>query len=255
VVQISDCHLGAELGDRLLGMDTDYSLEAVLQAAAEEYPDIDLLVASGDLAAHGDASAYRRLSARLQGMAKQVVWLPGNHDDSALMRSIVGAPYMPNRLVLGDWQLVFLNSAVPGQVGGELAADQLAVLAEAAEHEQPTLVFLHHHLRPLGCAWLDEQRVANADALFALLADKTQFKAIVCGHVHQQSEQVYQNIGLLSTPSTCIQFAPYSANFALDDCNPGYRGFYLGEKSQFQTRVSRVKGVTFAVDNLASGYE
>jgi len=255
VVQISDCHLGAELGDRLLGMDTDYSLEAVLQAAAEEYPDIDLLVASGDLAAHGDASAYRRLSARLQGMAKQMVWLPGNHDDSALMRSIVGAPYMPNRLVLGDWQLVFLNSAVPGQVGGELAADQLAVLAEAAEHEQPTLVFLHHHLRPLGCAWLDEQRVANADALFALLADKTQFKAIVCGHVHQQSEQVYQNIGLLSTPSTCIQFAPNSANFALDDCNPGYRGFYLGEKSQFQTRVSRVKGVTFAVDNLASGYE
>ena len=33
VVQISDCHLGAQLGDSLLGMDTDNSLELVLSIA------------------------------------------------------------------------------------------------------------------------------------------------------------------------------------------------------------------------------
>lgn len=255
VVQISDCHLGADLGDPLLGMDTDNSLEAVLQAVAEECPEIDVLVASGDLAAHGDASAYQRLAVRLNGMAKQIVWLPGNHDNSALMQDIVGAQRMPSRIVLGDWQLVFLNSAVPGQVGGNLAADQLAILADAARFDFPTLVFVHHHLQPVGCAWLDEQQIANADAVFATIANNDQFKAIVCGHVHQQSEQLFQNIGLLSTPSTCIQFAPNSANFALDECNPGYRRFWLGDKREFQTRVSRVKGVIFAVDNSARGYE
>tara|TARA_R110001583_G_scaffold44179_2_gene140083 strand:- start:240 stop:1040 length:801 start_codon:yes stop_codon:yes gene_type:complete len=255
VVQISDCHLGANPGDDLLGMDTDHSLEAVLKTVEQECPEIDVLVASGDLAGHGDISAYQRLAARLDGMAKQIVWLPGNHDSSALMRNVVGEQWMPGSIVVDGWQLVFLDTAVPGQVGGNLAADQLAILAAAAANNYPTLVFLHHHLRPLSCAWLDEQRVANASALFEQLVDKDQFKAIICGHVHQQSEQLFQNIGLLSTPSTCVQFAPNSANFALDDCNPGYRQLWLGSRGEFQTRVSRVKGVRFAVDNLASGYE
>ncbi|WP_373080458.1 3',5'-cyclic-AMP phosphodiesterase [Zhongshania sp.] len=255
VVQISDCHLGADSGDCLLGMDTDHSLEAVLQSVAADCPEIDILVASGDLAAHGDASAYQRLAARLKGMAKQVVWLPGNHDSSSLMQSVVGDQWMPSRLMLDGWQLVFLNSAVPDQVGGFLANDQLAILAEAGQFDCPTLVFVHHHLRPVACAWLDEQQIANADAVFATIANKDQFKAIICGHVHQQSEQVFQNIGLLTTPSTCVQFAPNSDDFALDDRNPGYRRFWLGDKGEFQTRVSRVKGVIFAVDNLARGYE
>jgi Icc protein len=255
VVQISDCHLGANLGDSLLGMDTDNSLEAVLQTVAEEFPHIDLLVVSGDVSANAEARSYQRLAARLQNMATQVVWLPGNHDDASLMRSIVGAEHMPSSLIIGGWQLVFLNSAVPGKVAGALAKDQLDILQQAAANELPSLVFVHHHLRALGCAWLDEQRIANADSVFEIVAAKPQFKAIISGHVHQQHESLHQNIALLTTPSTCVQFAPGSDGFALDDCNPGCRGFWLGDKGQFQTRVSRVKGVTFSVDNLASGYE
>ncbi|MFT7405863.1 MAG: Icc protein [Zhongshania sp.] len=255
VVQITDCHLGRELGDDLLGMDTDNSLEAVLAAVAEECPQIDLLVVSGDIAAHGDVESYRRLHARLDGVAQQMVWLPGNHDDANLMRSVVGDQIMPSAVDLGAWRLGFLNSAVKGEVGGFLADDQLAALVGIAESGRPSLVFLHHHLRPLGCAWLDEQRIKNGDKVFATVADIPQIKAFVSGHVHQQSEALFQGVGLLTTPSTCIQFAPSSDTFALDDCNPGYRIFYLAEDGQFQTRVSRVKGVTFAVDNLASGYE
>lgn len=255
VVQISDCHLGAELGDSLLGMDTDNSLEAVLATLTEECPLIDLLVVSGDIAAHGDAESYRRLFARLAGVAAQMVWLPGNHDDADLMRSIVGDQMMPSVVDVGVWRLGFLNSAVKGEVGGLLAEDQLSALATIAEDERPSLVFLHHHLQALGCAWLDEQRVKNADEAFAIVAAKPHIKAFVSGHVHQQSEMLFQDVGLLTTPSTCIQFAPNSDVFALDDCNPGYRAFWLDQNGQFQTRVSRVKGVTFAVDNLASGYE
>ncbi|CAA0103243.1 3',5'-cyclic adenosine monophosphate phosphodiesterase CpdA [Zhongshania aliphaticivorans] len=255
MVQISDCHLGAHQGDSLLGMDTDHSLEAVLATIASECPVIDLLIVSGDIAAHGDAASYQRLLARLDGVASQMVWLPGNHDDADLMLSVAGEKLMPSELELGGWRLGFLNSAVKNEVGGLLAADQLEVLKGIVACEQPSLVFLHHHLRALGCAWLDEQRVANADDVFAIADAGPQLKAFVSGHVHQHSEMVFQNKGLLTTPSTCIQFAPDSDSFALDDSNPGYRIFWLAENGQFQTRVSRVKGVTFTVDNLASGYE
>ena len=44
----------------------------------------------------------------------------------------------------------------------------------------------------------------------------------------------------LGTPSTCIQFAPGSAEFALDEQMPGYRWLHLYDEGQLDTGVSRV---------------
>lgn len=252
VVQISDCHLGGREGERLLGLDTDQSLDAVLghiRGVAKP----DLVVVSGDVSSEGQVEAYHRLKARLQGFAHEMVWLPGNHDDAALMRSVVGEQIMPATLLLGGWQLVFLNSAVPGQVGGYLAAAELEKLRLALGNPLPTLVFMHHHALPIGSRWLDEQRVSNADALFALLEGQPQVRALVCGHVHQESDQHAQGLRQISTPSSCIQFAPGSEDFALDMSNPGYRCFLLHSSGSLETGVKRVAG-NFSVDRSARGY-
>ena len=39
----------------------------------------------------------------------------------------------------------------------------------------------------------------------------------ISGHVHQESDAVMSGIRMLTTPSTCVQFAPGSEDFALDD--------------------------------------
>ena len=39
----------------------------------------------------------------------------------------------------------------------------------------------------------------------------------ISGHVHQESDAVISGIRMLTTPSTCVQFAPGSEDFALDD--------------------------------------
>lgn len=253
VVQVSDCHLGREPGERLLGMDTDHSLDEVLKLVRHNHSHIDLLVMSGDLSADGDASAYQRLLPKLEGLAAQTVWLPGNHDDVPTMQRCVDTAQMPSQITLGDWQFRFLNSAVPDEVGGHLADSELNAV-KSLNSEQPAMIFLHHHLRPLGAAWLDEQRVDNADDLFALLDEQPSVAAVVSGHVHQQSDTRHGNQRLLTTPSTCIQFAPGSHDFALDDLNPGYRWFNLSANGDWQTGVERVSGVTFTVDRTANGY-
>lgn len=253
VVQISDCHLGREPGEALLGMDTDHSLDEVLKLLRRNHPHIDLLVVSGDLAAEGDASAYQRLLPKLDGLAAQMVWLPGNHDDLPCMRHCAGNSLMPSQLTLGGWQLLFLNSAVPGEVGGHLADSELHTVSNR-DSDSPTLIFLHHHLQPLGAAWLDEQRVDNADALLAIIDQQPGVAAVASGHVHQQSDTPHGNQRLLTTPSTCIQFAPGSHDFALDERNPGYRWFTLSANGDWQTGVERVSGVTFTVDRTANGY-
>lgn len=49
LVQLSDSHLFADADGKLLGMDTCDSLQRVIQQVLEEQPQIDLILATGDL--------------------------------------------------------------------------------------------------------------------------------------------------------------------------------------------------------------
>ena len=49
VVQLSDFHLFADTDGKLLGLNTQFSLEAVLDRVRREQPDMDLILATGDL--------------------------------------------------------------------------------------------------------------------------------------------------------------------------------------------------------------
>lgn len=69
----------------------------------------------------------------------------------------------------------------------------------------------------MGCAWLDQHNLKNADDLFAVLARHPQQKTILFGHVHQEFDEVHHGVRLIASPSTCIQFKPLSDGFALDE--------------------------------------
>lgn len=251
IVQISDCHLGASAEDRLLGMNTDVSLDAVI---AQVRQPVDLLVVSGDIASAGSPAAYQRAFQKLDGLAERMVWLPGNHDELDAMGRVGGA-HMPFIVELGGWQIVLLNSRVPGKVGGSLKTAELARLAAELDVDKPALVFTHHHLLPIGSAWLDEQRIDNADLLLDFASQQSQIKAVACGHIHQQWQGQYRGLQLLSSPSSCIQFAPNSDDFALEDINPGFRWFTLEASGAFDSGVERVQGQTFHIDQNAQGYK
>jgi Icc protein len=49
VAQITDTHLKAFAGGKLLGLDTDYSLQAIVDLVRREFPQPDLLLGTGDL--------------------------------------------------------------------------------------------------------------------------------------------------------------------------------------------------------------
>ena len=258
LVQLSDCHLGEKPGDSLLGMDADESLNDVLELIVTEQPDIDLVLATGDLANHGSALAYQRLQHYLQQYLSKYsapfFYIPGNHDDLDLLQSCLSVDALPSRQVLGNWQIIGLNSAVPHTVGGAIKTEDLQQLEKLLiENTLHTLVVLHHPPLPINCAWLDPQRVNNGDKLLSLLSRFQHVKAVLCGHVHQDGEFFYRHLPIYTVPSTCIQFLPQSHDFALDDQNPGYRWLTLFSDGQFETGVSRVSG-QYAVDHKASGY-
>ena len=259
LAQVTDTHLGEEPGTRLLDLDTDFSLQAVLAQLRAEQEDLRLLLATGDLSDQGSAASYERLVEYLAPFGLPTFALPGNHDQREVLAAACRGQFQLVPLVrIGAWQLVLLDSQVPGEVGGELGAGQLALLETALEEGEArglhTLVCLHHQPVQVGCAWLDEQMVADADALFALLERFAGVRGLLWGHVHQELNQMRGPLRLLCTPSTCVQFAPGSERFRADDQAPGYRWLELHPDGRIDSGVSRVSGIDFDVDLDSGGY-
>ena len=92
--------------------------------------------------------------------------------------------------------------------------------------------------------WLDTQVVRNAVDFWQVIDQFSHIKAIVWGHVHQESDRMRNSVRLLSVPSTCVQFKPLSSDFWLMKMfRQSYRWFDLYDNGDIETQVSRVEGV------------
>lgn len=253
LVQVTDTHLAGSRGGLLAGMNTDESLERVLATLEAATVTPDLLLVSGDIADKGERGAYERLRDYLSRFDVPDVWLPGNHDDRAVMVDVAGERLV-RRVVAGNWQIVLLDSQIPGEVGGELAAGELEALERFADAADHTLICLHHHPLPIDCTWLDEQQVTNGASLLAKAAAIPSVRAVLWGHIHQEFDRTVDGVRLLASPSTCVQFAPGAGDFLLDDMPPGYRWLTLHPDGRLETGVVRIDNAGLAVDLQCGGY-
>lgn len=258
LIQITDCHLGPLSSESLLGLNTDQSLEDVLQLIREKESRFDQLLCTGDIASAGHIDCYKRFSTTLRRYFPHPLgWLPGNHDSAEIMGSHEVQSLAESRLIkLGNWLIVLLDSSVPGHVHGHLDSGELDFLAHVlrTHPENPTMIALHHQLVPVGSAWIDQYIVNNAESLFGIIDSRPQVKVVTWGHVHQEFKAIHKGIPLFATPSTCVQFKPKCDNFKVDTLMPGYRWFDLNEDGSFTTGVERVTGKQYVIDYKSAGY-
>jgi len=255
LLHFTDPHLFADEEANLKGVNTDATLASVLNMARVQHPQADAAIFTGDLSQDESAGAYERLAWALEQGPTPTYLLEGNHDDpSSMWVGLTGqqADLRQDRMFfLAGWQVLLLNSSVPDQVGGELSADSLEWLQRAllAHPNHHTLVCLHHQPVPVGSAWMDAIGLKNGDELLALLADHPQVRGVLWGHVHQEFDRQHGAIRLLSSPSTCIQFAPGAKAFALEASAPGYRWLKLAADGSIDTGVARLP----KIPNLVPG--
>lgn len=255
LVQITDTHLTGTADGALLGMNTERSARAVIDVAKASGP-IDCFLITGDIAADEQPQAYTQLEGLL-GTDTPSLWLPGNHDD---IRTSFASfePHLKRRLRTPFWDVLMLETQVEGEVGGSLNETELDALSlaldEAATENKSLLIATHHPLRSMSSAWLDEQTVRNAAEALDRLARYADRSLIISGHVHQASDAVVSGVRMLTTPSTCVQFAPQSKDFALDDLQPGYRSLTLRPNGSVQTEVVRISDENNRPQMGSSGY-
>ena len=257
LVQLSDSHLFADADATLLGMNTRESLQRVVELVRAQQPAIDLILATGDLSQDGTLASYqqfRDLTAPLDAPAR---WIPGNHDEPQVMaQAAMHSDLLEPVVDIGNWRITLLDSAVPGSVPGYLQDEQLQRLAQALSEapDRHHLVCFHHHPVPIGCAWMEPIGLRNPEALFAVIDRYAQVRALLWGHIHQEFDQLRNGVRLLASPSTCVQFAPGSEEFQVDQEAPGYRWLRLHADGRLDTAVSRVVGIHFEVDYSIKGY-
>lgn len=255
LIQITDTHLMADANSTFLGINPEQSFHAVIQDILQKYPDFDVLIHTGDLAQEAQPVTYQRYLAHMQQLNIATYQVPGNHDDLHCFPLQQPLP-KPTVIDLEHWSIVLLNTAVQGRVDGWIQAEQLQCLLPILQQRQDKYLILgcHHHPFEMKSAWIDQHKLKNTAALTEILQSNPNIKAVLCGHVHQDSIHTWNNIAFLSTPSTCVQFKPLQHDFELDQIAPGYRCLHLNADGSFTSQVQRVYEGMQHIDHEITGY-
>jgi Icc protein len=258
VLQITDTHLFADSSGCLLGLNTEQSLNAITEKVRAYHLPADLILATGDLVHDGTPAAYRRIFTHLENFGLPVYCLPGNHDEAVTLQRTLnnGNIKYTEHAHHGDWHFIFLDSTIADSEGAHLTPETLEMLDTHLQSapDSHTLVCLHHQPVPMGSRWLDTMAVDNPDDFFAVIDRHPQIRGILWGHVHQQYDGMHNEVRLMASPSTCVQFLPGSDDFAVDTANPGYRWLELYPDGRIETGVERIAVLPGNIDIASNGY-
>ena len=258
ILQLTDFHLFGDQQTKLIGINPLQTLQHVLAKVtidiSKNYP--DLVILTGDISQDYSLESYKIVTKNFQFFQCPVVATMGNHDYFPMFNKVFGNPTQIITKISSatNWRILILNSNWPKHVDGQITGNDLIFLQKNLEmsSDQPTIIFIHHHVLPIDSNWLDRINLRNASEFLAII---DQYKAVVCGHVHQDTTIYRQDVIFLSTPSTSWQFAVKSYNFSLDNLMPGYRWINLYEDGTIKTEVVRIEhNDMFVPDTSSRGY-
>ncbi len=245
IAQVTDMHIFASEQQQLLGMSTTKSFHAVIERLKKLREELDLLLLTGDLSGDSTSQSYGNLQNLLSPLFLPCYWLPGNHDDLAIVNEVLNLGLVSRRKCFerGGWNFVLLDSSVAGEVHGYLRRETLEWLDFQLRMivDKPTAIALHHPPLKINSCWLDKTSLQNSEEFFAILDKYPQVRLVLFGHIHQEFYTQRQGVDYLGTPSTCVQFKPGSQKLAIDKhCSPGFRLIKLYPNGTWESWIERV---------------
>jgi len=261
ILHLTDLHLFGDQKTTLVGINPLQSLQQVIDKILNELQQKkpDLIILTGDISQDYSLASYKITTKILQQFSCPIATTMGNHDYLSSFIKIFGDPTQIVTKIsnLTNWRILLLNTHWSDHVGGQLTDNDLTFLQKSLslDSRQPVIIFLHHHVLPIDSNWLDKIKLQNSSQFLEIINRHKNVKAVVCGHVHQDTSILYKGITFLSTPSTSWQFTVRSRDFKLDDLMPGYRWINLYEDGTIQTEVIRIEhNDAFIPDTNIRGY-
>lgn len=259
ILHLTDLHLFGDPQTKLIGINPLQTLQQVVGkiTADTDNGSADLLVLTGDVSQDFSLASYEIAAKILEDIKCPMAATMGNHDHLSAFTQIFSTPTKIVDINSSNWRVLILNSHWPNHVNGNLTDTELTFLQENLDKsaDRPIIIFLHHHILSVNSNWLDKLNLYHDSQFLKIIDQYKNIKAVVCGHIHQDTTILRKNVVFLSTPSTSWQFTLGSNDFKLDNLMPGYRWINLYEDGTIQTEVIRIpQNEAFVPDMNSKGY-
>ncbi|MDQ1531070.1 MAG: 3,5-cyclic-AMP phosphodiesterase [Microbacteriaceae bacterium] len=213
LLHLSDTHL-LPRGDKLYdSVSPEVTLARIFADLEDSGTRPEAIVFTGDLADHGDASAYRLLRRIVEPAAArlgaEVIWCMGNHDDRGTFRRVLFGQVANARPVdrvydVNGLRVITMDTSVPGEHWGALSGAQLDWLAEELASPAPHGTILAMHHPPLPCiqdlAVLVELREQRE---LADVVEGSDVRGILAGHLHFSTNGMFAGVPVSVASATC----------------------------------------------------
>ncbi len=232
ILQLTDLHVFAEPQQQLKGIPTRECLEDVIAHIVATEAPFDRVIITGDHTHDEQPASYEAVRELLSPWHDRLWQVPGNHDDRRILRDTFhdrvsgdGDERITFHFSVGPWLCAGLDTHVPGEVSGEIDADQIRQWKQLLK-ESPAeriALFLHHPPIDVDSIWMDQIGLSGREMLHELVEDDRRIKLICCGHVHHEFEGMLEHAEVFATPATGIQFDPVGEEPNFATAAPGYR--------------------------------
>lgn len=242
ILILSDSHLFGSRDKELFGVNTYDSLNKVTDHIKCSDDTYDLLVASGDLSEDGHHNAYKDFSNSTRDLASSSIWIKGNHDQFHNVPDDLAKGHIHAERHMDPWNCIFLDTTIQGKDEGALSEKELQRLKVFLEKYRGghIFIFMHHQPMDVGSVFIDVLGLYNKQAFWDLIASYPNIRGLLFGHVHQEIDQNFNGIRLLASPSTSVQFKPFSRELDFDSPTLGYRNIILNRDGSIETHVVRI---------------
>jgi 3',5'-cyclic-AMP phosphodiesterase len=214
LAHLSDTHFTV---GPLAGAPADRGYQALLRVQGLD-PVPDCVIITGDLTDSGSIPEYELAKSILDKLDIPVHVIPGNHDDSSNMLSVLGGTRYVKQAVgetnrcyytvsYPGYRVLCLDSSVPGRHDGELGMRQLEWLDRelGSDPVTPTLLAMHHHPVASGIDAMDRIMLTDAAALQGVLLRNPPVARILIGHLHRSVTATFGGALMTVAPSTYRQ--------------------------------------------------
>lgn len=223
IIQLTDIHI--DTPDKpYFDIDVKSKFTAALDKI-KTYTDVDLLIISGDLAAHnGEIEAYEWIVQQLQSVTTPYLVMAGNHDNVHTMQQIF--PINPQHVhdgmlyfkqIFKEMPLLFLDTS-------SYTLPQIQIDWLKQQPAIPSLLFMHHPPTFCHCTYMDSKYpLHNRQQVWSQLIELSHIRHIFCGHYHTARTVHKDNKVVHIAPSSMMQIATRTPHFAVASYQPGWR--------------------------------
>ena len=215
IIQISDLHLTEKVLAR--GIDVNANFIRILDDIVNQKT--DLVILTGDLCFNnGNKLVYERIKLELESKNIKYLVIPGNHDDSEMMKNCFGTFF--------NSSFEFKNHLVLTVNSGKGLVSKEAILWLESQIEFTELIpvlFIHHPVINGHVNFMEgKYPLQNRIEIQGILNTKEK-SFVFCGHYHCDTYSNEEGIHQFICPSPFYQIQPENQVFTIENHLIGYR--------------------------------